>query len=152
MRLRYTDALVVLAAVAAGVGYWFWSQPPEPMGERRGARSLHSGSGFRSVTFPPRGKRALTVTNEGLAEWWDPESGEGSAQDCCPATEGVLAFIRNGEVIAASGPEPVLWDAHSRKPMARLAGDGAPAGFGPVAFDAIREWILMGSRDGRVYA
>jgi len=224
MRLRSTDALVVLAAVAAGVGYWFWSQPPEPMGERRvsqvaispsgnwyaagsiegryavwpranpdqaqhfhianatpralafspdekylmiahssgltvqtvqemrSPRSLRSGAGFRSVTFPPRGKHALTVTNNGLAEWWDPESGEGSTPDCCPAPEGVLAYIRNGEVIAASGLEPVLWDAHSKKPMARLAGDGAPAGFGPVAFDAIREWILMGSRDGRVYA
>lgn len=224
MRLRYTDALVVLAAVAAGGGYWFWSKPPEPMGERRVAqvaispsgkwyaagsvsgryavwpqanpdsaqhfrvpngtpralafspdekylviahssgltvqtvqemrvpRSLRSGVGFRSVTFPPRGRRALAVTNEGLAEWWDPESGEGAAHECCTAPEGVLAYIRDGDLIAASGAEPALWDAHSREHVGRLAGDGAPAGFGPVAFDTIRGWILMGSRDGRVYA
>jgi len=222
--MRFSDALVVLAAAAAGTAYWFWSQPPEPMGERRVAqvaispsgkwfaagsiegryavwpqskpdraehfhiangtpraiafspdekyliiahsgglsvqsvqemrapRSLRSGVGFRAVTFAPHGKSVLAVTDNGTAEWWNYETAEGRAEACCGTPDGALAFSPQGHLIAASGGEPALWDAHSRERIARLTGDGERSTFGPIAFDDARNWILMGSRDGRVYA
>lgn len=45
MRLRFVDAFVVLAAGLSGTVYWIWSQPPEPMGERRIAQVAVSPSG-----------------------------------------------------------------------------------------------------------
>jgi len=108
--------------------------------------------GFRAVTFPPHGNRALALTDGGSAEWWDYESAEGHAEDCCGAVDGAVAFIRRGDMIAVSGLAPTLWDPHSRKLISTLTGDGARASLGPIAFDDARGWILMGSRDGHVYA
>jgi len=214
---------VVLAAVASGTAYWFWSQPTVVVGDRRVAqvaispgghwyaagsvagqfaiwqtehpdqaqhfripgvtphalafspdekylaiahsqglsvqtvqemgslRHLRSGAGFRAAAFSPRG-RLLALSSAGSAEWWDLDSGAGESAACCAVGEGSFAFGKDGAQVALSGTDPSLWDANTAKRIGQLALGNAQTIFGPITFDFARGWILMGARDGRVYA
>jgi WD40 repeat protein len=55
-------------------------------------------------------------------------------------------------MIATTGTWPALWNTESGKLVGHLTAEGEYSEFGPAAFDDVRGWVLMGSRDGRVYA
>jgi WD40 repeat protein len=60
--------------------------------------------------------------------------------------------LRMGKTIANAGHWPGLWDARSGRLIGRLTANRESYAFRPIAFDASRDAILMGSQDGRVYA
>jgi WD40 repeat protein len=85
----------------------------------------------------------MAVSDNGTVLWTGPGS-------CC-ATTGSAALSPDGLHILTSGEWPAVWDRSGRL-IARLTAEREYSDFGPIAFDAPRNWILMGSRDGRLYA
>ena len=116
----------------------------KPVQEMGAPELLRSGSGFRMAAFQPKSASLLAITDSGSIEWF------GGAR-CCGAAPSA-AFSPDGSLIATGGSWPALWMAHSGKLVARLTREGEFADFGPIDFDRVRGWVLMGSRDGRVYA
>ncbi len=101
---------------------------------------LRAGTGFQSVAFQPHSGALLAVTEERVVEWL--------GKTCCGEAPAAV-FSPDGRRIATSGPWPALWDTKTGAYLRSLEADGE---FGPVAFDARRGWVVMGARDGRVYA
>jgi WD40 repeat protein len=92
------------------------------------------------------------ITGTGVIETIDAHSEAVRLSICCSSIYGEAVFTPNGQEIANAGHWPTLWDASSGRLIARLTTDREFSTFRPIAFDATRGTILMGSQDGRVYA
>lgn len=111
-------------------------------------RTLREGTGYHSVVSPPQAGTAgdgtwLAVSDAGSVERTD-------AGPCCQTT-GSAAYTPDQAYLVTSGSWPALWNPDGTL-AARLTAEGQYSDFGPIAFDTRRGWLLMGSRDGRVYA
>jgi WD40 repeat protein len=71
---------------------------------------------------------------------------------CCSSIGGDAVFTPDGQEIVNAGHWPRLCDARSGRLIATLTANREFYAFRPIAFDASRDTILMGSQDGRVYA
>ena len=107
---------------------------------------------YGSVRFSRDGQNLLVITGTGVIETIDAHSGALRLKVCCSTIYGEAAFTPNGQAIANAGHWPSLWDARSGQLVGRLTTNREFATFRPIAFDASRDTILMGSQDGRVYA
>jgi WD40 repeat protein len=113
-------------------------------------RSDHGNYG--SVRFSRDGQTLLVISAASLVETIDVHSGALRLRICCSSFYGEAVFTPDGQTIANSGHWPSLWDARSGQLIGRLTASREFATFRPIAFDAIRDAVLMGSQDGRVYA
>lgn len=104
-------------------------------------QTLRRDAGFRSVEFH-RLLGWLAVSDRGTLEQ--------ETVSCC-STTGSAAFTPDGAFIVTSGERPALW-LRTGALLARLTRPGEHSDFGAIAFDARRNWLLLGSRDGRAYA
>lgn len=107
-------------------------------------RHIRADTGFREAAYSPRTGSLLAVTDRHSLEWIGGFS-------CCGWSNGA-AFSPDGSIIATTGAWPALWNTESVKLIGHLTTEGEYAEFGPAAFDKMRGWVIMGSRDGRVYA
>jgi len=110
------------------------------------------GRNYGTARFSADGRRLLTITGAATIEVMDANSGEKQTSVCCSTIYGETGFDPDGTMIVTAGHWPALWDARSGKLVRRLTGDREFETFGPIAFDPVRGWILMGSQDGRVYS
>ncbi len=113
-------------------------------------RSDHANYG--GVRFSRDGQDLLVTTGAGVIETIDAHSGAVGLKVCCSTIYGEAVYTPDGQQIANAGHWPRLWDARSGQLIARLTANRQFATFRPIAFDATRGSILMGSQDGRVYA
>jgi WD40 repeat protein len=98
------------------------------------------------------GQDLLVITGTGVIETIDAHSGAERLKVCCSSIYGDAVFTPDGQEIANAGHWPRLWDASSGRLIATLTADREVSTLRPIAFDAGRDAILMGSQDGRVYA
>jgi WD40 repeat protein len=112
-------------------------------------RSDHKHYG--SVRFSQDGQTLLVITAASLIETIDTQSGALRLKICCDSYYGEVAFTPDGQDIANAGHWPRLWDARSGRLVAALAANREITTLRPIAFDASRGTILMGSQDGCVY-
>lgn len=106
---------------------------------------------YGSVQFSRDGQNLLVITGQGLIEEIDARSGALRFQACCSSVYGTVAFTPDEQAIANAGHWPGLWDASSGRLLGRWTRNREYPTFRPIAFDAGRGTILMGSQDGRVY-
>lgn len=104
-------------------------------------RTLRQDVGFRAVQFH-RLLGWLAVSDRGTVEQ--------ETFSCC-ATTGSAAFTPDGGFIVTSGEWPAVW-LRTGGLVARLTAEREYSDFDAIAFDTRRGWLLLGSRDGRVYA
>ena len=107
---------------------------------------------YGSARFSPDGQDLLVITGNSVIEKIDAHSGVVRLTVCCSSIYGDAVFSPDGQEIANAGHWPRLWDARSGRLLAPLTADREISTFRPIAFDAGRGAILMGSQDGRVYA
>ena len=107
---------------------------------------------YGSVRFSQDGRTLLVITAASLMETIDTQSGALRLKICCTSYYGEVVFSPDGQTIANAGHWPRLWDALSGRLVAALAANREIATLRPIAFDAARGTILMGSQDGSVYA
>jgi WD40 repeat protein len=107
---------------------------------------------YGSVRFSRDGQNLLVITGAGLTETIDARSGAVRLRVCCSSIYGEVTFTPDGQAIVNAGHWPGLWDARSGQLLGRLTANREFYTFRPIAFDASRGTILMGSQDGRVYA
>ena len=116
-------------------------------------RSVRSDDrNYGTVRFSSDGKFLLTITGQATIETLDAESGELQLKVCCSTIGGEIALSPDGTLIVTAGHWPALWDARSGQLVRRLTRDREFLTFLAIAFDTRRDWVLMGSQDGRVYA
>jgi WD40 repeat protein len=115
-----------------------------------GLRSDHEHYG--SVRFSEDGQTLLVISAASLIETIDVQSGALRLKICCDSYYGEVVFTPDGQTIANAGHWPRLWDARSGRLLAQLTGNREFWTFRPIAFDASRDAVLMGSQNGRVYA
>ena len=109
------------------------------------------GANYGSVRFSLDGQALLVITGNAVIETIDAHSGAVRLKVCCSSIYGDAVFTPDGQEIANAGHWPRLWDARSGRLVAALTAKREIATFRPIAFDARRDAILMGSQDGRVY-
>jgi len=118
-----------------------------------GPRLLRSDErNYGTVRFSRDGQTVLVITGTGVIETIDTHSGATRLKVCCSTIYGEATFTPDGQAIANAGHWPSLWDAGSGRLVGRLTTNRQFYTFRPIAFDASRGTILMGSQDGRVYA
>jgi WD40 repeat protein len=121
--------------------------------ESAAPRLLRSDHGnYGSARFSRDGQILLIITGAGVIETIDMHSGALRLKVCCSSIYGEAVFTPDGAAIANAGHWPSLWDARSGRLVGRLTTNREFYTFRPIAFDASRDTILMGSQDGRVYA
>jgi hypothetical protein len=91
------------------------------------------------------------TTGNSVIETIDVYSGALRFEVCCSSIYGEAVFTPDGQTIATAGHWPRLWDARSGQLIGQFTENREFETFGPIAFDAGRDEILMGSQDGRVY-
>jgi WD40 repeat protein len=144
--LQFSPDEHLLAIASGDLGMY---APAEPAA----LRLLRSDQrNYGSVRFSRDGQNLLVITGAGVIETIDAHSGTLRLKVCCSSIYGEAAFTPNGQAIANAGHWPSLWDARSGQLVGRLTTNREFATFRPIAFDASRDAILMGSQDGRVYA
>lgn len=136
----------VLAIASEDLGVYAPAESAAP----RLLRSDHENYG--SARFSRDGQTLLVITGAGVIETIDAHSGALRLKVCCSAIYGEAVFTPDGQAIANAGHWPGLWDARSGRLIGRLTANRELATLRPIAFDASRDAILMGSQDGRVYA
>ena len=144
--LQFSPDERVLAIASKDLGIYAPAESAAP----RLLRSDHENYG--SARFSRDGQTVLVVTGAGLIETIDRRSGALRLKVCCSSIYGEAIFTPDGQTIANAGHWPGLWDARSGRPIGKLTASREFFTFGPIAFDARRDAILMGSQDGRVYA
>jgi WD40 repeat protein len=144
--LRFSPDEHVLAIASEDLGIYDLTKSTDP----RLLRSDHEHYG--SVRFSQDGQTLLVITAASLMETIDTQSGALRLKICCSSYYGEVVFTPDGQTIANAGHWPRLWDARSGRLVAALAADREIATLRPIAFDAGRGTILMGSQDGCVYA
>lgn len=143
--LQFSPEESVLAIAAADLGMYKLKGSAGP----RLLRSDHENYG--SARFRPDGQSLLVVTGSGRIETIDVRSGAVQVQACCSSVYGEAAYTPDGQTIVNAGHWPGIWDARSGQLIARLTTEREFSTFRPIAFDAGRDAVLMGSQDGRVY-
>jgi len=123
---------------------------PEQSATPRLLRSDHANYG--SARFSPDSRHLLVITGTGTIETIDARTAVTQIKVCCSSIYGEAVFTPGGQEIANAGHWPALWDVQSGRLIARLTPNREFHTFRPIAFDATRGAILMGSQDGRVYA
>jgi WD40 repeat protein len=144
--LRFSPDEHVLAIASEDLGIYTPAESAAP----RLLRSDHANYG--SARFSRDGQTLLVITGTGVVETIDAHSGVVRLNVCCSSIYGEAVFTPDGQEIANAGHWPRLWDAGSGRLIAPLTADREISTFRPIAFDATRGAILMGSQDGRVYA
>jgi WD40 repeat protein len=144
--LHFSPDEHVLAIASKDLGIY----APAELAAPRLLRSDHANYG--SARFSRDGQNLLVITGTGAIETIDAHSGAVRLNVCCSSIYGEAVFTPDGRQIANAGHWPTLWDARSGRLIARLTANREFYTFRPIAFDAIRGAILMGSQDGRVYA
>jgi WD40 repeat protein len=112
-------------------------------------RSDHRNYG--SARFSRDGQTLLVITGAGLIETIDARAGTSRLKVCCSSIGGEAVFTPDGQAFANAGHWPRFWDAQTGQLIGRLTANREFFTFRPIAFDAGRGAILMGSQDGRVY-
>jgi WD40 repeat protein len=144
--LRFSPNEHVLAIAAEDLGIYDLAKSIGP----RLVRSDHEHYG--SVRFSRDGLTLLVISAASLIETIDTQSGALRLKICCDSYYGEVVFTPDGHTIANAGHWPRLWDTGSGRLVAPLTANREIATLRPIAFDASRNAILMGSQDGRVYA
>jgi WD40 repeat protein len=144
--LQFSPDEHVLAIASEDLGMYTPTQSAAP----RGLRSDHENYG--RARFSRDGQSLLVITGAGLIETIDVNSGALRLKVCSSSIYGEAVFSPDGQTIANAGHWPSLWDARSGLLIGRLTANREFYAFRPIAFDASRDAILMGSQDGRVYA
>ena len=123
------------------------------VGSADSPRSLRSDDrNYGTVRFSADGKRLLTTTGAATIEVLDANSGELQLSICCSTIAGEAAFSSDGSMIVSAGHWPAFWDARSGTLVLRLTGDREFETLRPIAINPQRDWVLMGSQNGRLYA
>jgi WD40 repeat protein len=143
--LQFSPDEHVLAIASGDLGLYAPTESAAPRLLRSDRRN------YGSVRFSRDGQDLLVITGASVIETIDAHSGTSRLSMCCSSIYGEAAFTPNGQAIANAGHWPSLWDAHSGQLVGRLTTNREFATFRPIAFDASRDAILMGSQDGRVY-
>ena len=143
--LRFSPDEHVLAIASEDLGTYTLagSAPPKIL------RSDHKDYG--SVRFSPDGQTLLVISGSSLIETIDAHSGMLRLKVCCSSIYGEAVFTPDGQRIASAGHWPSLWDTRSGQLIEHLTANREFSTFRPIAFDARRNAILMGSQDGCVY-
>ena len=144
--LQFNPDEHVLAIASKDLGIY----APAELAAPRRLRSDHANYG--SARFSRDGQNLLVITGTGAIETIDAHSGAVRLNVCCSSIYGEAVFTPDGQQIASAGHWPTLWDARSGRLIARFTANREFYTFRPIAFDAIRGAMLMGSQDGRVYA
>ena len=143
--LQFSPDEHVLAIASGDLGLYTPAEPAAPRLVRVDQRN------YGSVRFSRDGQTLLVITGTGLIETIDAHSGTLRLKMCCSSIYGEVTFTPDGQAIANAGHWPSLWDAHSGQLLGRLTTNRQFYTFRPIAFDAGRGTVLMGSQDGRVY-
>ena len=123
------------------------------VGESNVPRLLRSDdANYGNAQFSRDGQSLLVTTGNSVIETIDVYSGALRFEVCCSSIYGAAVFTPDGQTIANAGHWPRLWDARSGQLIGEFTENREFETFGPIAFDAGRDEILMGSQDGRVYA
>ena len=123
---------------------------PEASAAPRLLRSDHANYG--SARFSLDGQALLVITGTDVIETINTHSGAVWLKICCSSIYGDAVFTPDGQEIANAGHWPRLWDAGSGQLIATLTADREVSTLRPIAFDASRDAILVGSQDDRVYS
>lgn len=143
--LQFSPDEHVLAIASEDLGIY----TPAELVAPRLLRSDHVNYG--SARFTRDGQTLLVITGASLIETIDVHSGALRLKVCCSSIYGDAVFAPDGQTIANAGHWPSLRDARSGQLVVRLTTNREFEAFRPIAFDASRNAILMGSQDGRVY-
>jgi WD40 repeat protein len=144
--LRFSPDEHLLAIASKDLGIYAPERPAAPQLVRSDEKN------YGTVRFSPDGQFLLVITGTGVIETIDIRSGGARLKVCCSSIYGEVAFTPDGHAIANAGHWPRVWDARSGELVGQLTRSRQFYTFGPIAFDAGRGTILMGSQDGRVYA
>jgi serine/threonine-protein kinase len=143
--LQFSPAGDLLAIASRDLGLY----GPAKASATRLLRADHKN--YRSVRFSRDGQTLLVVTGFGTIETLDAHSGALQIKVCCSSILGEVgeaAFTPDGEAIVNAGAWPGLWNARSGQFLGRLPTDRLSPTFRPIAFDAPRGLIVMGSSFG----
>jgi len=143
--LQFSPDEHLLAIASKDLGIYAPEQSAAPWLVRSDAQN------YGTVRFSRDGKNLLVVTGTGVIETIDAHSGATRLTICCSSVYGEVSFTPDEQAIANAGHWPSLWDAGSGHLVAQFTSDRQISTFRPIAFDANRGTILMGSQDGRVY-
>lgn len=144
--LQFSPDEHVLAIASEDLGLYTPTESTAP-------RLLRSDQeNYGSARFSQDGQSLLVITGSSLIETIDVNTGALRVKACCSSIYGEAVFTPDGQTVANAGHWPSLWDARSGQLIGRLTAQREFYAFRPIAFDANRDAILMGSQDGRVYA
>ena len=144
--LQFSPDEHTLAIASRDLGAYDLTQSSPP----RLLRSDHENYG--TVRFTRNGETLLVITAAEFIEILDARSGAKRLKICCSTVYGEVAFSPDEQTIANAGHWPSLWAAGSGRLIAHLTENREFPTFRPIAFDAIRNTVFMGSQDGRVYS
>lgn len=108
------------------------------------------GRNYGSAAFSPDGRTVLTITGGGEIEVLEVAGGRTLVRSCCSTIYGEVAFTPGGTLFVSAGHRPSVWDAHSGGLRCRLTSERDFFASGPVAIDAQRGRLLIGSQEGIV--
>jgi len=116
-------------------------------------RTLRSSSTrYRSARFSPDGRKILTVSNWGVLEQVDCETGGSIVRSCCALGDDAIAvFTPDGEKFVNTGSDPGLWKARSGEYAGALPTLGIRPSFHSIAFEPDRPLMLMGSSTSGIW-
>ncbi len=109
------------------------------------------GANYGTVRFSSDGRTLLTINGQGVILAIPVGTGGAQAQVCCSTIYGEVAFSPDDAFAIVAGHWPAIWDLRTGQLAGRLTEARKFMAFGPIAMDARRGLLYLGSQDGRVH-
>jgi len=123
-----------------------------PVGRPGSTRVIRDDrANYGTVKFTSQGRSLVTINGTGAMVEIETGTGAIHAKVCCSTIYGEVALSPDDTLMIGAGHWPGVWDFHSGRLIGRLTAEREFMAFGPIAMDAGRGLVYLGSQDGRVH-